>query len=239
MVRFREGQIQTMVQEPKKLFSAKANSYARYISLFLYPQGLHAFFAGDGELGNDMRILDAGCGTGVVTFGLLKALNRRGYEFECVNAFDLTPAMLELFRQSLEQRKIKKVGLCQANVLELEQLPSDWTGYDLIVSASMLEYIPEEKLPETLAGLRSRLVEGGRFILFMTRRNRLTELLIERPWGGNRYSRQELAEAFAAAGFGEVIFKRFPLNYCWLNLWGYIVEARDLNHKDTKDTKNR
>jgi SAM-dependent methyltransferase len=221
--------LKIMAKEASKLYSAKANSYARYISLFLYPQGFHAFFSDTDWLRNGLRIMDAGCGTGVVTFGLLKALGRHGYEYECVNAFDLTPAMLELFRNGLEQRGIRNVDLRQANVLALEQLPLSWTNYDVIVSASMLEYIPKDIFSETLVSLRSRLAKGGRFILFMTQRNWITKLFIERPWGGNRYSRQELKEAFARAGFGKVTFKKFPLNYGWLNLWGHIVEAQTLN----------
>lgn len=215
----------TKTEEPKKLFSAQADSYARYVSLFLYPQGFHGFFSSVDWLRDGLRIMDAGCGTGVVTFGLLKALSRCGYNYECVNAFDLTPAMLEIFRKRLAQQGIKKVDLCQANVLTLGELPSGWTGYDVIITASMLEYIAKDKFVDTLASLRSRLAKDGRLILFMTRRNWLTELLVERPWGGNRYSRQELAQAFTVAGFKEVRFKKFPLNYYWLNLWGHIVEG--------------
>ncbi|MEW6732858.1 MAG: class I SAM-dependent methyltransferase [Acidobacteriota bacterium] len=214
-----------MVKEPKKLYSAKADLYVRFISAFLYPQGLQAFFTSVDWLRTNFRILDAGCGTGVVTFAVLKALHCHGYEFDYIHGFDLTFAMLERFRNRLEQQEIKKVELYQANVLELEQLPLDWTGYDLIVSAGMLEYIPKDKFPETLASLRSRLSAGGRFILFMTRQNWLTGLLIGRLWESNLYSRPELVKAFAQAGFSEVSLKKFPLNYGWLNLWGYIVEG--------------
>lgn len=215
-----------MVVEPEKLFAAKANSYARYIALFFYPQGLQAFFTNAEWLRNGLRVMDAGCGTGVVTLGFLKAMKQSSYEVECINAFDLTPEMLELFRTNLKARHIQQVDLQQANVLELEKLPLDWTGYDLIITASMLEYIPKDKLAVTLANLRARLNKAGRLILFMTRRNWLTTLLVKNPWGGNRYSRAELASAFAAADFKQVTFKKFPWNFGWLNLWGHIVEAR-------------
>ena len=215
-----------MFEEPEKFFSAKVDAYAQYISLFLYPQGFRAFFAGVDWLTSGLRVLDAGCGTGVVTIAFLEALKRHGYKVECSHAFDLTPAMLDRFRKELEQRELKKIDLCQANVLDLKQLPESWTGYDVIVTASMLEYIPRHKLPEALVSLRSRLSPGGRLLLFITRRSWMTKWLVERPWGGNRYSRQELVEAFAASGFEDITFETFPFNYYWLNLWGLIVQGR-------------
>lgn len=213
------------LSEPKKHFAAHADAYVRYISVFLYPQGCRAFFADVPWIGSRLRVLDAGCGTGIITFALLEALGRRGVEIECVHGFDLTPAMLGRFRSGLRRRRIKGVNLHEADMLKPDQLPATWTGYDLIVSASMLEYVPRDKFSEALASLRGRLSPGGRFLLFITRRNWLTSVLVERPWGGARYSDQELATSFAAAGFAGLTFHRFPPRYGWLNLWGYIVEA--------------
>jgi len=215
-----------MNREPKAFFTSEAAAYDRYVSSFLYPQGLRAFFERAECLREGLRILDAGCGSGIPGLALLEALGRRGLAFERVDAFDLTPAMLGLYREKLVRRGIEGVELREADVLELDRLPTSWTGYDLVLSASMLEYIPRGRLPETLAGLRSRLSADGRFLLFMTRRNWVTKRFVERPLGGNRYSRSELAAALAAARFQEPTFHRFPLAYTWLNLWGHILEAR-------------
>jgi 2-polyprenyl-3-methyl-5-hydroxy-6-metoxy-1,4-benzoquinol methylase len=172
-----------------------------------------------------LRVLDAGCGSGLPGLALLEAIERRGLEPERVQGFDLTPAMLELYREKLAQSGVDGVELREANVLKLDRLPAMWTEYDLVLSASMLEYVPRERLAEALAGLRSRLATGGRLVLFMTRRNWVTRIVIERPWGGDRYSRADLAEAFGAAGFRNATFQRFPARYGWLNLWGHVVEA--------------
>jgi cyclopropane fatty-acyl-phospholipid synthase-like methyltransferase len=134
--------------------------------------------------------------------------------------------MLDRYRDRLARREIDRVELREANVLELDRLPVSWTNYDLVLSASMLEYVPRERLSEALAGLRSRLAPEGRLALFMTRRNAMTSILVERPWGGNRYSRREIAESFNTAGFREATFQAFPLRYAWLGLWGHIVEGR-------------
>ncbi|MBD3647873.1 MAG: class I SAM-dependent methyltransferase [Pseudomonadales bacterium] len=210
----------------EQLYSEKVDEYVFFVSAFFYPQGLRSFFEGSDFPGSSRRVLDAGCGTGIVTFALLKALDRQGYGLEFLHGFDLSPKMLEQFRENLEKKGVENVHLREADVLKLADLPPSWSDYDLIVSASMLEYIPKEAFAEVLGGLRSRLSKGGRLVLFMTRKNWLTKMLIERLWSANRYSKEELEEAFVAAGFVDITFRRFPLQYVWLNLWGHIVEAR-------------
>jgi cyclopropane fatty-acyl-phospholipid synthase-like methyltransferase len=143
-----------------------------------------------------------------------------------MHAFDLTPAMLKRFRAVLARRGISGTDLAQANVLELNRLPASWSNYDLIVSASMLEYLPRPRLSAGLGGLRSLLREDGTFVLFITRRNWLTRPLIGRWWQSNLYKESELAQAFREAGFASIRFRRFPLRFRHLALWGYIIEAR-------------
>ena len=215
-----------MHRDPKALFTRNAEAYDRYVSRFRYGEGIRAYFGHVNWLRTGIRILDAGCGSGLPGLALLEAIDRRGLVPGRVQGFDLTPTMLALYREKLAHRGIDGVELLEANVLELDGLPATWTSYDLLLSASMLEYIPRERLADALAALRSRLAADGRMVLFMTRRNAMTRLLVERPWGGNRYSRAELAEAFAAAGFRATTFRHFPPRYAWLGLWGHIVEAR-------------
>jgi ubiquinone/menaquinone biosynthesis C-methylase UbiE len=171
-------------------------------------------------------VLDAGCGTGVVTLALREALLARGLSPASLHAFDLTPTMLERFRGTLGKRGIGGVELAQADVLALGRLPDSWRGFDLIVSASMLEYLPPARLVEALRTLRGLLKPGGDFVLFITKRNWLTRPLIGRWWRSNLYKRNELAQAFREAGFARAGFGRFPLAARHLALWGNIVEAR-------------
>lgn len=216
----------SVARDPRRLFTERPDSYVRFIRFVRYPQGLRAFFCASELLRPGLRVLDAGCGTGVVTLALREALVRRGLSPALLHAFDLTPAMLDRFRETLRRRAIGDVTLVQANVLSLESLPDAWAGYDLIVSASMLEYVPRDRLVDALRGLRARLNEGGSLVLFMTRRNPFTQLLIGRWWQSNLYDAGELRDAFGRAGFSTASLRSFPPSARYLALWGHIVEAR-------------
>ncbi len=134
--------------------------------------------------------------------------------------------MIERFRQTMQERRIEGIDVVQANVLQLEALPGSWNNYDLIVSASMLEYLPRNRLADALAGLRGLLRNDASLLLFITRRNWLMRPLIGRWWQANLYSARELEAAFRRAGFSVVAFGSFPLAFSYLALWGHIVEAR-------------
>lgn len=97
--------------------------------------------------------------------------------------------MLQHFQEKVVQCGIERLVTTQANVLQLDELPVGWANYDLIVSASMLEYVPRERLAEALAALRGRLADQGRLILFITKRNWLTRPLVGWWWRSNLYSR--------------------------------------------------
>lgn len=209
-----------------RLFTDRTNSYDRFIRAARYPQGIRAYFLGAPFLRSGLRVLDAGCGTGVVTLGLREALVRRGLPPAAMHAFDLTAAMLDRFRVRLATQGLSGVELTEADVLHPEALPMGWGGYDLVVSASMLEYVPRDRFAPALTALRDLLGEDGHLVLFITRRSWLMRPLIGRWWASNLYSRPEVEQAFEAAGFRTATFDRFPLWFRHLGAWGHIVVAR-------------
>jgi ubiquinone/menaquinone biosynthesis C-methylase UbiE len=212
--------------DPKRLYTQRSRSYVRFVSFVGYAQGLRAYFLRSPLLRSGLHVLDAGCGTGIVTLALRQALLSRGFSPGVLRGFDLTPKMLEAFQQTLRTQAIEGVSVVQADVLQLDALPVDWNGFDLIVSAAMMEYIPRKSLLDALSELRSRLNEAGSLLLFITRRNWLTKPLIGRWWDANLYAAAELEETFRLAGFANIAFGKFPLAYRHLSLWGHIIEAK-------------
>ena len=211
--------------DAQAFFAARHQTYARFIRSVGYVQGIRAYFLRSPLLRDGLRVLDAGCGTGAASLAFREAVVRRRLEPGPAHAFDLTPAMLQRFRDSMTERGVDGFELAQANVLELERLPSTWTGYDLIVSASMLEYLPPARVSEAISALRSRLKPGGAFVLFITRRNWLTRPLIGRWWESNVYTAGEVVQFVRAAGFAAVRLGAFPPLFRYLALWGHVIEA--------------
>ena len=209
------------------LYTERLIAYDAFISFFRSQDAIRALLEHSGLLRPKLRVLDAGAGFGTATFALLDALRAKNIDAQAIDAFDLTPAMLDRFQAELDSRGITVVRHRQANVLELEyQLSPTWRDYDLIVSVSMLEYVPKQSLPQALSALSARLAEDGSLLVVITRKNWITKILIECWWHAARYSRKELREAFATAGFGDLTFIRFPFRYFWQSVSNHVVLAK-------------
>ncbi|HEU4617163.1 MAG TPA: class I SAM-dependent methyltransferase [Gammaproteobacteria bacterium] len=210
----------------QQLYTRRIDAYHAFIGFFQSQRGLRKLLETSVPLRSSLRVLDAGCGSGMATFSLVEALRARDLDYERIDAFDLTPAMLSRFRAELEARGTPRVRLAQADVLELDALPRSWKDYDLVLSASMLEYLEKRDLPSALAQLRGRLAPGGRILAMITRKSLETKIFIEWAWHAARYTESELRSAFAEAGL-DVRFVPFPRPFVWLNRANYVVSAKE------------
>lgn len=177
-------------------------------------------------LRSGIRVLEAGCGTGALTLAFHEAISKRALTIDAYHAFDLTPAMMDVLREKLTSHGISGVELREADVLAPHMLPANWQNYDLLLSASMLEYVPRQLFAAALAGLRLRIASNGRILLFITKDNLLMRPLVGRLWRSNLYTAPQLQDAFASAGFSDVRFLQFPPAHRHLALWGHVVMAR-------------
>lgn len=207
----------------RALYTRRRKTYAAYVQAFGHRQGIQAALEASSYLRSGQRILDVGCGSGLSILAIVDALRKRAYDYRSIQAFDLTPAMLELCRQTMERHGIKGVELREADVTRLdEQLPANWSGYDLALCASMLEYVPDAALVPVLEALRARLAPSGRLLVIVTRRSFLPTQWI---WHCSGYTRARLETAFHEAGFQHAHFHHYPWRFGWLNVADHLVWA--------------
>jgi ubiquinone/menaquinone biosynthesis C-methylase UbiE len=216
----------TPSNQVKRLYTKRALFYQRLFVDFLgWGKELERFFQSTSYLQPGFKVLDAGCGTGIVTIVLYKIARRKGYEGLAFHAFDLTPAMLEIFREWVVREGATNIELRQADVLQLPQpgsLPSDWKAHDLVITSAMLEYLPRSQVKQALRNLKQLLREGGILLVFVTKRNFLTGLLGKRWWKTNVYIDNEIRGLLLDVGFGKVKPRRLS---SWWSGYILVVEA--------------
>ena len=145
------------VDEAQELYTKRVALYHRFfMDILRYHQALAAFFMKSSYTRQGIRVLDVGYGSGVVTKSLYDIANRKGFQGVTFYAFDLTEAMLNLFRQWLTENEAGNIELAQADVLQLGQIPKHWKDYPLIVSSATLEHLTKTEIKNALCNLRQR-----------------------------------------------------------------------------------
>jgi ubiquinone/menaquinone biosynthesis C-methylase UbiE len=130
-------------------FTLKVNGYRASVAKFLHSLDL--------EIGKDSIVLDAGCGTGLVTLGFYDA----GFKPGNTVALDLSAGSLKIAMEQFQKdRKTngKKIVPAQGNVLHL---PFEDETFDLVFSCGVLEYVP---LDDGLREMSRVLKPDGRLV---------------------------------------------------------------------------
>jgi ubiquinone/menaquinone biosynthesis C-methylase UbiE len=137
------------------------NGYGRSLESYLRDTPLH--------LPAGARVLDAGCGTGLLTLALLRVLRRPAE----ITAVDLSGRSLQTARRAVRKLDASRheVTFVQANALSL---PFADESFDLLVTSGVLEYLP---LREGLEEFARVLAPGGRMVFLPVRPSPLSRLL--------------------------------------------------------------
>ncbi|HEU4597912.1 MAG TPA: methyltransferase domain-containing protein [Pyrinomonadaceae bacterium] len=115
-------------------------------------------------------ILDAGCGTGLLTLALLRVLERPSR----ITAVDLSARSLQTARRAAEKSEDAErhtISFVRANVLELP-FPDD--SFDFVMTSGVLEYVP---LHEGMRELARVLAPGGYLLHLPVRPSPMSTLL--------------------------------------------------------------
>lgn len=153
------------------------------------------------------RVLDVGCGTGE----LLRRLWAK-YPDAALAGLDPVPEMLAVARDKLSGREDFRIGYANS-------LPWNAGAFDVVVSCNMFHYIthPIEALREMARVLRP----GGSLVLtdwcddyLACRLCNLYLRLTNRAFY-KTYRQAECLDLLRAAGFGNVGFERYKINWLW------------------------
>jgi ubiquinone/menaquinone biosynthesis C-methylase UbiE len=128
----------------------KINGYRKSVAKYLKKLDL--------DIGPDSMVLDAGCGTGIITLGLHDA----GYRPRRIVALDLSSKSLGVARDEFRQRRrlANRADAVQANVL---RMPFADETFDLLLMCGVLEYVA---LDDGL-GEAARLLKKGAPLVFI------------------------------------------------------------------------
>lgn len=136
-----------------------------------YGRSLDQYFASHPlPVSRGARILDAGCGTGLLTLSLLRSIRFP----VSITALDLSASSVTAARKAVSQSDGRKrdVSYMQANILSL---PFGDDSFDLVVTSGALEYVP---LGDGLSEL-ARVIAPEGHLLHLPVRPSLTSTLLE------------------------------------------------------------
>lgn len=103
------------------------------------------------EKKEELRILDIGCGYGRLSLPIIEKFPNAE-----ILGIDISETFVEFFRKKIKQR---------AFVGTIENIPTDIGKFDYIICVTVLMYVEENKLNESMCNLISILKKEGRLIL--------------------------------------------------------------------------
>jgi len=150
---------------------ARAGSYYNKIAAFYdltfklngYGRSLDEYFANNPlPISRGARILDAGCGTGLLTLALMRSIH-----FPVnITALDLSATSISAARKAVSESpgRARDVTFAEGNLLSL---PFADNSLDLVVTSGALEYVP---LAEGMSELARVIMPGGHLLHIPCRR---------------------------------------------------------------------
>lgn len=150
-----------------------------------YGRSLDQYFANNPPpISRGARILDAGCGTGLLTLALMRSVH-----FPVnITALDLSATSISAARKAVAESpgRARDVAFAESNLLSL---PFADNSLDLVVTSGALEYV---SLAEGMAELARVIMPGGHLLHIPCRRLSLATTFLEILFRFRSHSRKEI-----------------------------------------------
>lgn len=208
------------------IYSKKIYRYHSFVQKVKYEKALTSFFQHYFfEKKNVNHILDAGCGSGILTRSLANSIDDKKFRSLNLTGFDINPAMLIYFSSWIKKNKYRNITLIKTDLLKLEESPINKNNYDLVISSGMLEYLNKTDFVRGIKMLNNTIKKNGKLLIFISKNSLLNFFLMRLWWKANLYTKNELTDALHKAGLKNITFYSFPSESNHMNMWGWIVEA--------------
>lgn len=161
------------------------------------------------------RVLDAGCGYGLISSAINKTAENLGVEIE-QHAFDLSMSMPSALKEYAK-------GPIKITCSDARHLSYGDKVFDVIICAGMFEHIknPVEVLTEYSRCLK----EGGQLIVFVSPKNIFTRMILSRFGNSWAYSYTEFLPYLHRAGFKNTKRLYFVRQHIWANFSYFAIKA--------------
>jgi demethylmenaquinone methyltransferase/2-methoxy-6-polyprenyl-1,4-benzoquinol methylase len=171
---------------------------------------------------DNARVCDCGIGTAALSLSLVQTIQSSLQ----ITGIDISSEMLNIAHQKLNDAKIIHHLCCS----DVRKLPFGDRTFDGVISAHMLEHLPDPKqgLQEMVRILRP----NAPLVLVVTRAGLLGSL-IEWHWGNQCFTLKELSALMLEAGLINLQFIPFPIGLAYLSSMACVGFRRaDNNEKN-------
>jgi SAM-dependent methyltransferase len=188
--------------ESNRIYSSIAGFYDIALGLSGYWLAIESFVR---EIPYDesdrINVLDAGCGTGLYSFAIIKR-----YPRATISAFDLNKEMVGRFITRLEKKNHLKDRVRVFTADLCQPLPAIEEQFDLVVTGGVLEYVEIEQAVKNL----SYYLSNGGFFLNTSVRDNLAGRLTGKVYGFKPHASSRNVDAFIGNGYKLMKTMRFP-----------------------------
>jgi SAM-dependent methyltransferase len=188
--------------ESNRIYSSIAGFYDLALGLSGYWLAIESFVR---EIPYDesdrINVLDAGCGTGLYSFAIIKR-----YPRATISAFDLNKEIVGRFITRLEKKNHLKDRVRVFTADLCQPLPAIEEQFDLVVTGGVLEYVEIELAVKNL----SYYLSNGGFFLNTSVRDNLAGRLTGKVYGFKPHASSRNVDAFIGNGYKLMKTMRFP-----------------------------